>query len=90
MPARTRSRLSPTVLSGSPHDIEVGKAAAEMDLDIDRDHVDPLKRHRIDARDHEIPPTTHLEGIDCMVFRFLAPRWYGGPRIKPRVGIAES
>ena len=39
-------------LVGQADDIEVRQAAAEMDLDIDGDDIDPLKRHRVDPRDH--------------------------------------
>ncbi len=51
--ARTRSRDSPTALSGNPDDGEGRKPRRDGDLGLDLDRVDALERHRADARDQD-------------------------------------
>ena len=51
--ARTRSRLSPTALSGRP--TTAGHAARDLHLHVDGKRVHPLERHRLDPRHHGCP-----------------------------------
>ena len=53
--ARTRSRLSPTALSGRPTTVKLGKPGTpELHLGIHLQAVDALEGHRLDPCHHEL------------------------------------
>ena len=63
--ARTRSRLSRTLVSGKPDQLEVGEAVADVDLDVHRTGIDSDDGRTFQGCQHVHRSARPLPEPDC-------------------------